>query len=194
MFHKIGSFFGKLFGSAPSWTQKASAAITYVGPLVTGILALTTDPEYSGEVSNIIGEVKSDLALSSALVASAHGSGTVPAGLESALQSVNNNLDGLLAAGHIKNADTLNKVKAIVGLVEGETTAILQSLPKPSSSASAPTALVLVLLCAIAALSAPQPANAGVFRHVVKPVSKKAFHGAKKAVKTSAHVSKKVIY
>jgi hypothetical protein len=51
------------------------------------------------------------------------------------------------------------------------------------------------------AIAFPAPASAGVFRHVVKPASKKAFHGAtktahgaKKAVKASAHVTKKVLY
>jgi hypothetical protein len=107
--------------------------------LVKGILALTTDPEYSGEVSNIIGEVQSDLSLSAALVSSAHASGNVPDGLESALQSVNDNLDGLLVAGHIKNPGTLTKVKAIVDLVKGETTAIMQSLPKPTNAPKALT-------------------------------------------------------
>lgn len=130
MFHKIGGFFSKLFGSAPSWTIKASAAISYAAPLISGILALTTGPEYSSEVSSIMGEVKSDLALSAALVASAHGSGVAPAGLESALQSVNDNMGALLTAGHIKNPQTLAKVKAISDLVTGETTAIIQSLPK----------------------------------------------------------------
>lgn len=142
MFNKIGSFFSKLFGSAPSWAQKASAAITYAAPLVKGILALTTGPEYSEEVGNIISEVQSDLALSSALVSSAHGSGSVPAGLRSALQSVNDNLDGLLAAGHIKDPATLAKVKAMVELIEGETTAILQSLPKPSTPPPSPAQAV----------------------------------------------------
>ncbi|MFL6314789.1 MAG: hypothetical protein ACJ71W_22010 [Terriglobales bacterium] len=136
MFHKIGGFFTKLFGGVPSWTQKASAAISYAAPLLTGILALTTGPEYSEEVGNIVAETQSDLALAAALVSGAHGTGVAPAGLQSSLQSVKDNLTGLLAAGHIKNPATLTKVTAVVGLVNGELDAILQNLPKP---ATAPT-------------------------------------------------------
>lgn len=132
MFHKIASFFGKLFGSIPSWSQKASAAISYVAPLLNTILAFTAGPEYTGVVSNIVAQVQSDLALAAAVISEAHGAGGAPAGLSGTLQSIIDNLNGLLTAGHIKDPNLVAKVTILVNLIAGELQAVLTSIPKPA--------------------------------------------------------------
>ena len=129
MFKKIGSFFSKLFNNAPSWSQKASTAITLVAPLTNTLVALADGEEEAAQATSIVHEVQSDLAAASSLLSEAHGTPLAPAGLKSILQAVTDNLSALLAAGHIKNPDKVTKVKVVVGTITGEISAVLSSLP-----------------------------------------------------------------
>lgn len=130
MFKKIGSFFAKLFNSAPSWSQKASTAITLVAPLTNTIITLADGEEAAAQATSIVHEVQSDLAAAASLLSEAHGTATAPAGLNTILQSVTDNLGALLTAGHIKNPEKLSKVEAVVNTITGEISAVIGSLPK----------------------------------------------------------------
>jgi pheromone shutdown protein TraB len=130
MFKKIGSFFSKLFGSVPSWSQKASTVITLAAPLTNTIVVLAAGEEAAAQVTSAVHEVQSDMAAASAFLSEAHGTATAPAGLTAVLQSVNDNLGALLAAGHIKNPETQTKVEAVVNTITGEISAVIESLPK----------------------------------------------------------------
>lgn len=129
-FSKIGHFFGKLFGAAPSWSQKASTTITLVAPLTNTIIALAAGEEAAKEATAVVHEVQADLAAASHLLSEAHGSSEYSAGLTSVLEAVNNNLGALLAAGHIKNPEKVTKVTAIVNTITGEISAVIGALPK----------------------------------------------------------------
>lgn len=130
MFKKFESFFNKLFGSVPSWSVKASTVITYVAPLTNTAIALFAGEDAAAEATKIVNQVQSDLTVAAKFASEAHGSDTAPAGLSTALQSVNDNLAELLAAGHIKNPETLSKVTAVVNTITGEISAVIGSLPK----------------------------------------------------------------
>jgi hypothetical protein len=137
MFKKIGSFFSKLFNNSASWSQKASTAITLVAPLTNTIVALVGGEEDATKATAVVHEVQSDMAAAAALLSEAHGTATAPAGLNSILQGVTDNLGALLAAGHIKNPDTLSKVTAVVNTITGEFSAVIASLPKAAPAAAA---------------------------------------------------------
>jgi hypothetical protein len=131
-FKSIGGFFSKLFSHAPSWSHTASTALTLVAPLVNTITTLAVGADVAGEVNNIIGEIKSDLAAAAALVSQSHNASdpSTIATLQNVLGAINNNLSALLTAGHIKNQDTLAKVTLVVNAITGEISAILSVLPK----------------------------------------------------------------
>lgn len=126
-FHKIGSIFGKLFGAAPSVAQKVNTAVKFLAPLALGIIQLV-DPAVAPEAAGIMKEVQTDLALVNGLIQQNGLKGSNKQVIAGALQSVTDNLSGLLAAGHIKNADTLGKVTGLVTLINGEIQAILPEI------------------------------------------------------------------
>jgi hypothetical protein len=134
---RVESFFGRLFGHAPSVLQKLSSAVSFAGPVIVLVAQETAGPEYGDEVANIVGEVKTGLATASAVIASSHSGTPAPSVIQAiagVISGVNENLNGLLAAGHIKNADTKAKVTAIVG----EFAAVLSELAPPPAPAPAP--------------------------------------------------------
>jgi hypothetical protein len=134
-FSKIGSFFKKLFTNAPSWSQTASTTLTLAAPLISTVVGLVSGPDNAAEALQVAHEVQADLTAASALISQAHG--TNEAGnLAAILQSVNSNLDALLGAGHIRNPETLSKVKTIVGTISGEVSAIISVLPKSATPAA----------------------------------------------------------
>jgi hypothetical protein len=128
MFKKIGGFFSKLFGKAPSALQTISAALTLSAPAAEEIYALvTSDPADAKEASNVVAEIQSGLAAASTLIADSHSSAdaTTYQKLDTILGAVKNDLQSLLTAGHIKNPQTLSKVTGITNLALGELDAIL---------------------------------------------------------------------
>jgi hypothetical protein len=119
--------------------QVASTALTLTAPWVGEIYTVATgDPGDASEVQNIVAEVQSDMAAASTLIAQSHSSpdATTYQKLANVLGSVNANLGALLAAGHIKNPETLAKVTKLSGLITGEISAIIQSLPKAATPAA----------------------------------------------------------
>lgn len=130
-FKSIGGFFTKLFGHAASWSATASTTLTLAAPMLNTALSMIAGPDVAADANNVIGEIKSDLAASAALISQSHDS-TDPskvAQIKSLLTAVTGNLSTLLAAGHIKNEDTLNKVTTAVNAFTGEISAILSVLP-----------------------------------------------------------------
>jgi hypothetical protein len=131
--HSISSFFSKVFHSNPDWTHTASTTLTLAAPMVQTITILTAGDEYGAEVENVMSEVQRDLGQAAKLIADAHSggqqAGVIPQ-LQTLLNSINGNLGGLLAAGHIKNQQTLKKVEVAVSALTGEVSAVLSVLPK----------------------------------------------------------------
>lgn len=135
IFGSVGGFFKKLFGSTLSWSQKLSTVLTLTGPTINLLLLDTAGTEYAAEVTQVIHEIQSDLAAAAKLVADSHGTNGsgVAASLINILDGVTANLDSLLAAGHIKNAATVAKVKALVETVDGEAKALQSLVPQTQS-------------------------------------------------------------
>lgn len=126
-FKKIGSIFGKLFGSAPSLAQQVNTAVKFLAPLALGIIALV-DPSLEPVAAGIMKEVQTDLALVNGLIQQNGLQGNNKQIIAGTLQSITDNLGGLLTAGHIKNADTVTRVTGMVNLINGEIQAILPEL------------------------------------------------------------------
>ena len=129
-FGKIENVFKKLFGQAPSALQKAQSVISYVAPLVKGIMQAVA-PEDAATAGNVIGEITTDLATASTLISQSHTAtdqATALTSVSNALGSVNTNLSALLAADHIKNPDTIAKITPLVGIATGELQAFLSSV------------------------------------------------------------------
>jgi hypothetical protein len=128
MFKKIGGFFSKLFGKAPSALQTISTTLTLTAPAAEEIYALVTgDPGDAAEAANVVAEIQSGIAAASTLIASSHSSAdaTTYQKLDTILGAVKTDLQSLLTAGHIKNPQTLAKVTGIANLAIGELDAIL---------------------------------------------------------------------
>ena len=141
-FHAIGHFFQHLFGGQASWSQKALGVIHLVAPLLQTILTLTVGAGAGTEVQAVIGEIQTSIAALSALVA---GVSTTPdastaAQISSLLGSIESNLKSLLAAGHIKDPNTLAKVTAITDSIVSELQVILSELPQQTQPPAAAAA------------------------------------------------------
>lgn len=127
-FSKIESFFKKFFTNT-TWEQKVSAGIAITAPGLQTLIALTAGQENADQVASIVKEVQTDLATLSALLSQAQAGQDVHQTIINILEAVKNNLSDLLAAGHIKDQDTLTKVTAIVNGVIGEIEAVLPLVP-----------------------------------------------------------------
>lgn len=127
------SIFKKLFSHAPTWSQTASATLTLTAPLLQTILLTTAGEEDAAQVSKVIAEVQTDLALAAHLISDSNGQAPTAdtiAAINTALDAVSDNLSDLLAAIHIKNPTTKTKVETITKTIIGETQAILALVPK----------------------------------------------------------------
>lgn len=129
-FSGIEKFFKKVFGST-TWEKTASTTLALIGPLTEEIVTIAAGEAAGVEVTSIVREVQSDLALVAGVVSG--GSPASPSLLNAAsssLQSVKSNLSGLLAAGHIKDPAKLQQVTGIVNTIIGEVSAILSAMPQ----------------------------------------------------------------
>lgn len=127
LFRKIGGIFSKLFGAAPSLAQKINTTIKFLAPIAMGIIAIV-DPALEPEASGIMKEVQTDFALVNGLIQQNGLKGSNKQVIAGTLQSITDNLNGILSAGHIKNPDTVAKVTGMVGIINGEIQAILPEL------------------------------------------------------------------
>lgn len=139
-FKKAASIFTKMFGQAPTLLQKMATAISYVAPLTNEIVALSAGEANAQIVTNIVHEVQSDLTTAATVISAAHGGTLTPTAattIQGSLAAVNDNLKGLLVAGHIKNPDTQSKVSATVETITGELSAVLASFTQAVSPVAA---------------------------------------------------------
>jgi hypothetical protein len=127
-FASAEDWFEKIFGHT-TWQQTASTTIALSAPLVESLVAVTAGEADSAKVQEVVNEVQTDLATVAQLIKQSQGGTNTFQTIANILNSVKNNLSGLLAAGHIKDQATLEKVTGIVNTVLGELVAILGSIP-----------------------------------------------------------------
>lgn len=128
-FSKVASWFKRLFKAAPQAEHIALATITYVAPIVEGILALV-DPPAAAIVTPIITVVERDLSTVAATIQDgmpAAGSSAEQA-VESALNAIKSNIGGLLQVAEVKNSAKITEITTAVNTITGEVDAILGSL------------------------------------------------------------------
>lgn len=138
-FSKIGHFFTNLVGKAPTILQTLSVSLKIIGPEVGSIYALVSkDPADAAEVQNITAEAETDIAAMQTVIAQSHNSADAStyAKLETLANALKGNLQELLAAGHIKNPDTLNKVTGIVNVSIGALDGMLELLAAQKAPAA----------------------------------------------------------
>lgn len=129
-FDKVGGWMKRLFRAAPKAEQAALATITYVAPIVEGILDLV-DPPAAAIVTPIITIVQRDLSTVAATIQDGMpvaGSSAAQA-VQGALNAIKANLSGLLQVAEVKNSVKIAEITAGVTTVTGEVDAMLQSLP-----------------------------------------------------------------
>lgn len=121
VFSDISKFFKKVFGGS-NWEKVTNTTIKLIAPNVLLITEMTAGEADAVEISKVVKEVQTDL------TALAHTSDTAQA--EGLVNSIEENLDSLLKAGHIKNPQTLAKVESIVTLILEEISAIKSAIGK----------------------------------------------------------------
>lgn len=118
----------KVFNAAPQIEQVADTVLSYAAPALQIILGVL-DPPAAAVVGPIIAEVQKDLHVASGLI---YDFGANPQAA-SIIQAVESNLQGLLDAGHIKDAALQAKVtgviKTISTLAQALQVAVLPSTP-----------------------------------------------------------------
>ena len=124
----VESFFEK-FVHNTTWEQKASAGLGIVAPGLESVVALTAGESDSVEIQSVVSEVQTDLATLAGLLSQSQAGQNVVGTITNILNAVKNNLSSILTAGHIKDAETLTKVTAIVNGVIDEVEAILPLIP-----------------------------------------------------------------
>lgn len=140
-FEKVGSELKRIFGST-SWEQTAEGVITYVGPLVETLAQLTLGTAASSALTGVLNSIKASLATLSAVVkGAATPSGSTDIQIATAaINSVQDNLAGILADADIKNSGKVADIEATVTLIDNEMKALLANLPTPNPSAPSPVA------------------------------------------------------
>ena len=135
MFHKLEDWFEKLATDANKADLVASSTLKYVAPLVEGIATATMGEAASAEIKAIITETQTDLATAAMFLPEVSTPGSsAGATVTNLLSSVQSNLKGLLAAGHIKNTATISKVTGVVDVITGELGAVISSLPSATAA------------------------------------------------------------
>jgi hypothetical protein len=122
--------FVKWFKAAPAWEQKAQSMVAYVGPFVVAIVGIA-DPAAAPAVGNVMKMVQGDLATISAVTHSATTSSGSSAAMtvRTAMDSIKNNLAGLLAMAEIKNSAKAGQITSVVTLITAEMDAVVPSIP-----------------------------------------------------------------
>lgn len=135
--HRTEQVFKELFGST-TWEKTASSVLTYVGPLLGTLVALTAGAPAGGLVTAAVAKAQSALATVAAVVSGA--TSTPPANelaaATNALNSVKTNLAALLTAADVKNSAHATEITATVTTVIGEVEAMLENIPQPAKTAA----------------------------------------------------------
>ncbi|MGH9449833.1 MAG: hypothetical protein ACRD11_04750 [Terriglobia bacterium] len=124
------------------WVKAARQILPVVLPMVTNLVTAvsllqgkTVSPTDFTTISNTSNQISSDLNLVGQLVNQYETSpnATTVEKINSALQDVSTNLNGLLASLHISDPATIQKITAVTTLISSEMNSIIQILPAVSS-------------------------------------------------------------
>jgi hypothetical protein len=141
-FHRIAAFFGRF--KDVKWTQVASSTLRIAGPLAETLVALVAGEPAAAVLTDVINEIQTDLGAAAGLLASDQAATAAGASqVQALLGAVKSNLAQLLSAAQIKDAGTQAKVTAVVSSLTDEVDAILGSIPKAATSASAGSTVVV---------------------------------------------------
>lgn len=122
----------KVFKTAPAIAAVTDTVIDYLGPVLEDIVTAEYGGPAGALVTEVVNEVQQDLIVVGGLVYDLGASPTV-AGKVAAMQT---DLNGLLAAGHIKNPATVK----LVGLALRELGGLVTKLtPPPTATPTATT-------------------------------------------------------
>jgi len=129
----IKTFFEKIFDflkaeapKAATWEKAAATALNVASPLLDELVGLTAGEAAETVVSNIVAQVKKDMAGASAVLA---GSGGTTATLNSFLSSIQTNMGTLLTDADVKNATKFTEIESTANTVIGEIEAVVSSMP-----------------------------------------------------------------
>lgn len=117
----------KVLGEVPTFLQIADTTLSYAGPILQTVLAATGQSAAATEAGKIIAEAQQDVIVVRAVITDA---GPVPSAA-AMIQSIQDNLTGALAAGHITNPVSV----ALVNKLLKEFAALLANFPAPSPAA-----------------------------------------------------------
>lgn len=143
MFKTIGSFFGKvgsifknLFAKEPTVAQKVNTVVKLTAPIISAVIAKCAGEEGAAAVDAVIKEVETDLATVTGTIQAMGLSGTGKATVQTSLESVKDQLGGLLTAGHIKNEGTMKEVTQDVNFAVDEISAVLDVVGQYKTAAA----------------------------------------------------------
>ncbi|MHB1673789.1 MAG: hypothetical protein ACYCSP_06010 [Acidobacteriaceae bacterium] len=119
----------KLYGEAPKIEAIAGAVLKYAGPALQTVVSLEAGTAAGAIVGSVVKQAQSDLIVAGSLV---HDFGATPSA-GTVISSVQDNLSGLLAAGHISNPTSV----ATVTKVTGELGALVTAFPTATATATA---------------------------------------------------------
>jgi len=99
----------KLYGEAPKIEQIAGSILTYAGPALQTVVTVEAGAPAGAIVGKVIKQAQSDLVAASGLI---YDFGATPT-TASIVAGVQSNLDGLLSAAHVTNANSVSTVKKV---------------------------------------------------------------------------------
>jgi len=141
---KIKTFFEKCWDflkteapKAATWEKAAATALNVTAPLLDELVGLTAGEAAETVVSNVIAQVKKDMADASAVLAGSGGSGAT---LTTALGSIQSNLSTLLTDADVKNATKFSEIESTANTIIGEIEAVASSMPSGYTPPAAPAA------------------------------------------------------
>ena len=128
----VAKEWAKISNEAPKIEKIADTVLSYAAPALQIVLG-GLDPAAAAVVGPIFAEVQRDLHVASGLI---YDFGATPnaAGI---LATIEQDLQGILVAGHIKDANLQAKVLMIVNSIGSLATAIAAALPPASGAAQA---------------------------------------------------------
>jgi hypothetical protein len=129
-FAKVEGLLKKLFGST-TWEQTALTTLKVASPLIQGLVGLLAGENASVEATQILNEIKTDLAASIVMIQHIQ-TDTAPGGtaaVSAILNDASSNLSAFLAAGHIKNPQKVAQATQMVTMIVGSLQAVIALLP-----------------------------------------------------------------
>lgn len=134
-FSKIASFFKGVFTN-PNTIQVAQSTLRVIAPIAAGVVAYA-DPQDAALCRSVIYEVQTDLGALNGILQHVQNTGdkTVLGRATGVVGAITDNLNGLLAACHVKNPALTAAVTTCIAELEQ----IAQQLPSATPIATPPT-------------------------------------------------------